>query len=223
MVAAGGLILNTPGEPPWHFPDNRGINDRWMQLVFAEVGLEVTLQKLPSERALVNANAGIEDGDAIRIGGLSAAYPNLIQVPEKVAVMDFVAFSKGADLRIDGWDSLRPYHVGIIKGHKISEANVRGTRSLVAALDARQLFALLEAGRIDIAIEQREMGQYYLMSQGIANIRQLELPLARLDFYLYLNRRHAALVPRVAAAIRKLRENGTLERSERAFFEQGRR
>lgn len=212
------LTLNTPGEPPWHFPDQSGIIDRWMQQVFAEVRLKVVMQKLPSERALVNANDGIEDGDAIRIGGLAAAYPNLIQVPEKVAAMEFVAFTKRVDVRIDGWDSLRPYHVGIIKGHKIAEANVKGTHSLVAAVDAEQLFTLLEAGRIDIAIDQREMGVYYLMHHGIENVRLLKLPLGMLDFFLYLNRRHEALVPGVAAAIRKLREDGTFERSKSAFF-----
>ena len=58
------------------------------------LGVELRLVKLPAERGLINANAGIEDGDLARITGLEKQYPNLVRVPEKLVDLDFTAFSK---------------------------------------------------------------------------------------------------------------------------------
>lgn len=75
----------------------------------------------------MNANEGIEDGDALRIAGLTKLYPNLIQVPEVVTKVDFV---------------------GIVRGHKIAEMNTVGCKTVTAADTVEQLFTLLENGRL---------------------------------------------------------------------------
>jgi hypothetical protein len=42
-----------------------------------------------------------------RRGGLEAAYPNLVRVPEPVVTVEIKVFSTGLDFRVDGWDSLK--------------------------------------------------------------------------------------------------------------------
>ena len=42
--------------------------------------------------------------------------------------------------------------------------------------------------------------------------RVLEPPFVEGDWFLYLNKKHAALVPRIAAEIKRMREDGTHQR-----------
>ena len=56
--------------------------------------IEISIIFVPAERALRNVNDGIEDGNFLRIAGMSDKYPELVQVPEKLVVWEFVAFSR---------------------------------------------------------------------------------------------------------------------------------
>lgn len=206
------LRLNTPGNPPYHYPEQNGIIDKWLQDVFRRLGKKVTLAWLPPERSLINANEGLSDGDAVRIEGLSNMYPNLIQVPEPVYVGDFVAFAKGVDFAPKGWESLSPYHVAIIKGHKITESNVKGTKSLVKVKKLDQLFTLLDKNRVDVVIVERLFGEMNVRQRGLKSIKLLEPPLARLNFYLYMHKKHATMIPDIARAIREMKGDGTQQR-----------
>lgn len=211
LSALQPLKLNTPGEPPYHYPDQTGIMDLWMKDAFARIGREVIIDWQPPERGLENANTGIVDGDAGRIAGISRRYSNLIQIPEKVMVSEFVAFTLYSTFRPDGWQSLKPYHVGIVRGHKISEANVVGTRSLFKARNTEALFLLLNNNRVDVAVCEREFGS--MMARKInPGIQVMEPPLARQDFYLYLHKKHEPLVLKISEALKAMKRDGTYER-----------
>ena len=183
LAAAECLKLNTPGEAPYHYPDQTGIIDLWMKEAFARIGREVIIDWQPPERGIENANRGIVDGDAGRIGGMSQRYTNLIQIPEILMVADFVAFTLNLKFRPGGWQSLRSYNVAIVRGHKISEENVVGTRGLFKARNAEALFSLLNNNRVDIAICERLFGSLTAMKTNPA-IRPVEPPLANSNFYL---------------------------------------
>jgi polar amino acid transport system substrate-binding protein len=211
LSATQRLILNTPGEPPYHYPDQTGIMDLWMKEAFARIGWEVIIDWQPPERGLENANRGIVDGDAGRIAGLSSRYENLIPVPEKIMVSEFVAFTLHSRYRPAGWQSLKPYNVAIVRGHKISEENVVGTRSLFKAANTEVLFSLLNSNRVDVAVCERLFGA--MMAKKInPEIKVLEPPLARRDFYLYLHKKHEPLVGRIADAVKTMKRDGTYER-----------
>jgi polar amino acid transport system substrate-binding protein len=211
LSALQRLTLNTPGEPPYHYPDQTGIMDLWMKEAFARIGREAIIDWQPPERGLENANTGIVDGDAGRIAGISKRYVNLIQIPEKIMVSEFVAFTLNSTFRSVGWQSLKPYHVGIVRGHKISEANVVAARSVFKARDTEALFSLLNINRVDVAVCERRFGS--MMAKKInPEIRVMEPPLARLDFYLYLHKKHEPLVSRISEALRAMKRDGTYER-----------
>ncbi len=54
------LVLNTPGHPPSHYPDQSGTIDQLMEEAFGRIDVQVTLKSLPPEEALINANNGIK-------------------------------------------------------------------------------------------------------------------------------------------------------------------
>ncbi len=210
--AVPGLVLNTPGNPPWHYPDQSGTIDRLMHEVFGRLDIRVTVQSLPAERALLNADAGIEDGDVGRVAGLTRIYPNLIQVPETLFHADFVAFTRSVTFRSDGWETLSPYDVGIINGHKAAEANIKTFQSLVSVEDLRVLFNLLAKDRVDVVVTERLFGAYIAKQSGIDDVKVMDPPLARLELYLYLHKKHSALVPRISKTLREVKSDGTYKR-----------
>src|SRR4030065_61214 len=133
------LVLNDTNDAPYTAPDGSGFLDAVAGEAFRRAGVKLRLVKLPAERALVNANLGIGDGDLTRIAGLETQYPNLVRVPEKLVDWTFAAFSKDTTLPAR-WETIRTRPVGHIKGWKIYEQQLAGAAHIVATEDAGQLF-----------------------------------------------------------------------------------
>lgn len=210
--AADTLVLNTADEYPLSTEDGRGYEDLIIKEAFQRSGVRVQIVHLPSERALVNANTGINDGNFVRIAGIEHIYPNLVRVREKITEFEFAAFTKDRSVAIRDWNSLKPYSVGIITGWKILEANVLNTRSLTKVGDPEALFELLARGRADVVIFDRTQGNAVIRKMGFAGVRPLTPLLARQDMYLYLNRRHATLAAVIARTLREMKGDGSFDR-----------
>ncbi len=207
------LVLNTPTAPPLTRKDGTGFIDRVAGEAFRRCGIELKQVRLPAERALRNANAGIDDGDLVRIAGMEKIYPNLVRVPERIMEMHFTAFSRHRDIRTDSWSGLRSYRVGIIKGWKIYERSLRGIAVPTLVDDADQLFNLLERDRVDVVLYARWLGEQQLRDRGLKDGRALEPPLAIRDMFIYLHKKHAGLVDKLAAALRSVKADGTYQRA----------
>ena len=212
-LAGDKLVITTGVLAPYTRPDHKGFLDQIIVAVFREAGLEAELQVFPGStaRTLLNANAGIDDGEAMRIAGLEKQYPNLIRVPETLIANDFVAYSTHLKFATDHWKSIEPYVVSYIIGWKIFENNVSQVRELTPVRDADQLFGLLVNGRADLVLYERWQGLARIRSLGL-KAQALEPPLAKTDMFIYLHKKHAALVPRVAQALARLKANGTYQR-----------
>lgn len=177
---------------------------------FRRIGVDFKLVTLPSERSLHSANLGEIDGEGLRVPGLSAEYPNLVQVPERYVAISFVAFARDTTIRLDqGWESLRPYRLAFIKGWKMFESNAGGARIVTRVDKAEQMFQMLEGGRIDLALYTRADGIALARAMGLASIAPLAPTLKDVDMYLYLHRKHEALVPKLAQALREMKADGT--------------
>jgi polar amino acid transport system substrate-binding protein len=205
------LVLNDVNEPPFTTPEHTGFLDVIATETFRRIGVELHLVKLPAERALLLANDGLEDGDLTRIAGLEEQYPNLVRVPEKLIDWDFAAFSRNASIPAN-FEAIRRHSVGLIKGWKIYERNMAGAERVTTVDDPQQLFRLLDRDRIEVALYARWMGSALIQKQGLKNIRPLEPPLASRAMYIYLNKRHIKLVPKLAEALRALKREGFYQR-----------
>lgn len=208
----GTIVLSTANDPPNATDDHTGFCDRIMVEAFKRLGLGLEIVNLPSERALINANEGLDDGNFARVEGLEKQYPNLIRVAEEITTFEFVAFSAAAPFKTTGWASLQPYNVGIITGWKILESNISEVKSLTKVRDEKLLFGLLAAGRTDVVVYDRMQGRVVLRQLGLRGITVLEPPLAMKSMYPYLHKRHADLVPRLEQTIREMRKDGTIRR-----------
>jgi polar amino acid transport system substrate-binding protein len=202
------LKINTAFAMPLSSEAQDGLFDHLMQELFGHLDKQVQVQRPPAERALRYANAGIDDGDGPRIAGLTQTYPNLLQVPEKVLDVEFVAFTlEDLSFSAGSWESLKPYHVGIVKGWKILESNIQDTQSLIQAHDPTQLFEFLKEGRIQVAVIDRLTGSH-IAEQAELSVNIQEPPFAVREMYLYLHKKHEDIIESVAANLKKMKEEG---------------
>jgi|APSaa5957512622_1039677.scaffolds.fasta_scaffold44449_1 polar amino acid transport system substrate-binding protein len=203
------LVLNTSYTAPITAPDKTGALDLFYQELFKRLGWDFEIQYLPAERALTNANRGIDDGDVCRIFGLEKKYPNLIRVPEVLMQYEHVIFTRKFDFKVTGPDDLKPHDVGVVKGWKIIEWNTKTARSVTLVDDGTQLFGMLADDRIDLGIIERMTGMMLAKKSGFKNIRILEPAFLSGDWYLYLHKKHRNLVPIIADEIRKMKADGS--------------
>ena len=206
------IVLNTTGNAPLNTPDQKGFVDLVAIEAFRRIGINVKSVKLPAERGLINADQGIEDGEMLRIGGLDRVYHNLIMVPEKIMDGVFVGFSK-KDIDLSaGWSALSPYSVVFINGWKILEQNVPPGTNVVKVRSADLLFPMLELNRADIVLYEEWGGLYILASHQPTSIKELKPPLASRPLYMYLNKKHKDLVPKVADALKTMKADGSYQK-----------
>jgi polar amino acid transport system substrate-binding protein len=211
--AADKLVLSSGVLAPYTTPDRKGFLDQIIAAIFRDIGMEAELLIYPTatERGMLNANEGVDDGLAMRVAGLEKQYPNLIRVPEEIAINDFVAMATKHRFDTSNWDSLNPYVVSYIIGWKVFEQNVPKGKELTLVRDADQLFTLLARDRADVVLYERWQGVAQTRAMGI-KVQVMEPPLVRTKMYMYLHKKHAALVPRVAQALVKLKRDGTYQR-----------
>ena len=212
------LVLNTSYTAPITAPDKSGVLDLFYQELFKRLGGKFEIQYLPAERALTNANRGIDDGDVCRIFGLDEKYTNLVRVPEMIMRYEHVIFSNKADFKVTGPNDLKPYDVGVVKGWKIIEWNTKSARTTTLVDSGEQLFAMLSEDRIDLAIIERMTGRMHVNAHNLRSIRVLEPAFLSGDWYLYLHKKHQDLVPVIAEEIRRMKDDGSHQRIFRAVL-----
>lgn len=206
------LSLTTGALPPITAgPGHPGFIAELARLAFGRIGVEVEVTTVPTERSLINVNSGVDDGDIFRVAGVEREYPNVIRIPEKTLDNDFIVYTKRDDIRIRDWDDLKPYSVAYATGWKPFERNVKDVKELTKTPSIHDLFPLLEKGRADVILMDRWQGQWIVHQQGY-KVRLLEPPLARFEMFMYLHKRHAALVPKVAQAIADMKADGSYQR-----------
>lgn len=216
------LRLCTDVASPRSKPDGTGFEDRILFEALRRLGIPMRQVVLSAERSMLNADQGLDDGVYSRVSGLSRLYPNLIMVPEPISVFEFTAFTKDPALQVTGWEDLKPRSVGLVVGWKLAEANTTGVRILSKTRNEEALFAMLDKGRVEVAIAGLHSGLEIIRRKGYQGVRALTPPLARRDMYIYLHKRHAPLAPKLTQVLRQMRRDGTLERLTRAGLEAGR-
>lgn len=202
------LVLNDTSGPPFTTPDGTGFFDILVGRAFKMAGLTLKLVRTPPERALLNANAGIDDGELARIKGIDITYKNLVRVPEKLIDWNFVALTRNPDIMINGWNDLRKYNIGYIRGWKILENNTIRHPKVSVVRSRRELFSMLDKNRIDIALYSKWMGLDFVKKNNIKGVRVLEPPLAKREMYIYLHIKNSAHVVNIANALKEMKENG---------------
>ena len=181
---------------------------------YRRLGMALEVQKYPGERSLVSANDGLTDGELYRKVGMERDYPNLIIVPVPLQQYEIVIFTSDTTFPVNGWESLRPFTVGFVRGIKIVEANTAGMRT-EAVPTMQQALQKMAMGRTDVVVGNRASGLAAARALKMDDIRVLAPPLASFPVYHYVHRRHEALVPRLTAVMQQMHKEKVMERIQR--------
>lgn len=173
------------------------ISTQVLREAYQGIGYDIRILRLPNKRALLTSNLGVEvDGEVSRVEGVEARFESLIRVPVAINYIDGVAFSKRDDIAINGWDSLKPYSLVVVRGVIFVEQNLTDHK-----LDYHEVslfthaIKMLQAGRSDVAILPRVNGLDAIRSSMITDIKPRGKVLTRVALYHYLHRKNADLLP----------------------------
>jgi polar amino acid transport system substrate-binding protein len=183
---------------------------------YRRLGRTLVVHQLPGERSLVYANDGKMDGELYRKLGLDRDYPNLVIVPVPLLTFELVIFTRGTSFVVNGWDSLRPYSLGFMRGNKIAQENTKGMK-VEQVSTMQQACEKLVMGRTDLVLGHRASGMAVVRSQKLEGITVLEPPLASFPVYHYLNRKHEALVPELTRVLKQMQADRTIERLQKSL------
>lgn len=176
---------------------------------YRRIGVTVTTVNTTPEEGLRQANRGELDGTPARVAGLESRFPNLLRVPVAVVEVDAMVFGNRMPLVVNGWDSLRPYRVGVLKGVQYASEGTRGMQVDTFG-DNAQLFAKLENESIDFAVSTRIEGVLMMRELGTRHVTMLEPPLSKIVLYHYLNAGHRDLLPKLTASLKAMEKEGRM-------------
>ena len=209
-----GLTINT-GFPS---PKNQFV-ESVAQEAFKRAKIRLNFQVLPNKRSLLNANEGIDDGDASRVWEISDYYPNLVRVPVISSHIDIVAVAN-KKVEINSPSDLSMYHVGVIHGMKIAVLLAESSKALSVqkATDYETLIKMLVAGRLDVMLTDKvSIYKDLEMLKGL-NLYLVEKPLMSRPLYLHLHKKNAAYIPQLEAAYTSMYKDGTYKRLRDEFY-----
>jgi len=189
---------------------NSDISMRVLSEAYKEIGFDVKFLPLPGERALRASNSGETDGEVFRIANVQKRYKNLIPVPTPINVLEGIVFTKNKNIKVNGWNSLKPYRIGIQVGIKFVERGTKGmNRTIVDSNE--QLFRMLNAGRIDIAVVAYTNGVKAIKKLGVDGIKANKPAVQVYPLYHYLNTKHSSLVNKLDAVLKKMQSTGRIK------------
>jgi polar amino acid transport system substrate-binding protein len=184
-----------------------------MRAVYAELGMTPVFEQLPSERALVEANAGRFDADLMRVEGVEKSYPQLLCTNEPIRRTELYAYvRRGASFSIKAADDLRLHSLGLTRGSKLAEEflTARGWQA-TAANSADSLFKMLTVDRFEVALVTSTQ---LLAHSGLVpdNVERAGPVLSSSHSYHVLHRHNAELAPRIDAVLKAMKADGRLQR-----------
>ncbi len=211
LHAETALQIASGDGPPLSTQDQTGFADRITLEAFRRINRKAEIIHLPSQRALIEANEGYMDGDLLRVKEIPQTYTNLRRVPEKTLNYDFMVFTRHLQLTPNGWDSIKPYNVGFITGWKIVERELHDSHSQTRGKDTQHIMRLLANDRVDLVVVSRWLGLQAIRDLGLTDVRMLEPPLETREMFLMLHKRHTALLPALANALRTMKQDGSYQ------------
>ena len=181
--------------------------------VYRRLDISIEFVDMPAKRALIESSQGHVDGEVQRILAVQSEYPSLIAVQPSINYIEPSAFVKQRDFRVDGWTSIAPYAIGIVRGVGSSERGTRGMDKVEVVATMDQLMQMLALDRIDVAVNDRFSGLLVNKKLHLDTVvHPLSPALERIPLYHFLHEHHRDLVPRVEKAIRDMEASGELQR-----------
>ncbi len=184
-----------------------------VRTLYNKLGIELKIVKHPGNRVLLMANSAQVDGVLLRGTIIEGLAENLLRIPYPIALIKYSAFTKKSkQIKIDDWNSLSPYRIGVPRGIKLIEERTKNfnqikNNNLLAS------FKMLYLDRIDVTVLTELDGLYALKAMNLHNdIQKLEPALEVSPAYHFLHKKHSNLINKMTKLMKKMDESGELKK-----------
>jgi len=180
--------------------------------LYQRMGVKLKIRFRPLKRALFESNRGWVDGEMMRTASIEKDYENLVRIPVVIGTMPISVFTKKEVFPVEGWESLKPYRIGFLRGMESIERGTKGMRRN-RSNTSTALFQMLDKNRVDVVIFFQLGGLSVIKDQNLqGRVRLLSPPLMELKLYHYLHKKHQALIPEFTKVLRQMEQDGTVQR-----------
>lgn len=174
-----------------------------MQKAYLQLGYQMKLVVMPLERSAYESNKGLMlDAELSRTAEAAAMLPNMLRVKVPIGHIRITAFSRDPAIQIKNWQSLRLWRVDVLRGIYLAKINMEGQK-YTEVNSIPQAVQRLLSNRADIAVLLGDETEE-LLKQADQGIYTIAPDLAKTEIFHYVHERHAALVPKLEAALRQL-------------------
>ena len=208
------LVINIA----WDEPERSFVHDITQEM-FKRAKMKVLLQQMPNKRSLINANSGLDDGDATRVLEINKYYPNLVPVPVQSFNIDIVAVTN-REIKIEKVSDLHDYNLGVINGMKIAVLMAEEAKplSLSKVTKHETLLKMLESNRLDIALVNKASLLNHIDKIKDRGFYLVAKPLMTRPLYLQLHKKNKQYIPRLQAALESMHADGTYQKIHDEIF-----
>lgn len=133
---------------------NQSICASVLREVYNRLNIRVKIIELPGRRSLLESRSEEIDGEVCRALSLGRELPNLVKlsIPVNYASVSAFILSENKEVKINGWNSIEKYKVGIIKGIFDLEEATKNIKHVTFVNSMEHLCKMLEQKRIDLFI-----------------------------------------------------------------------
>lgn len=184
-----------------------------LRAVYGRLNIAVEFEDVPGKRALALSSAGKLDGEVHRIANLARDYPTLVQISPPINYIEPSVFTTALRFEVRGWNSIKDYSIGIVRGVGSSEAGTRGMSRVTAAASLENMIRMLDAGRFDLMVTDLFSGRVAVRKLNLqSRVHSLSPPIEKIYIYHYLHERHRDLARKVERVIQDMNASGELAR-----------
>ena len=199
------LTLGSAFRAPYINPPDDGLVWRIITGLETQPSIKFRFSDLPAARSLALANNGVIDGDIIRIRDINREFQNLVRVEVPICTIEISAFSWTPNVTVGSFAALADMDDLVLStqiGRKLIQSKLEAAPNRLFVESVQRLFVLLEQKRSDIVVLDRPTAYWIIGKRLKRSIYEVaDTPLAQQDYYLYLHKKHAALVPALEQAL----------------------
>lgn len=236
-AALAALCLLLPGTTPWAQtpaplvlgtprPDGNYAGAYLRRIyteLFNRIGTPIEIRTLPTARLALELANGSIDGDLSRPLVFGDTQPNLVRVEEPVLEIVYALWAVNPNIKLSKLDQLRqlPYTATFTRGVVQCEEPLKSVlpeQRVVDVTTTAGALNMLHHGRnelycgVDIAVLSDAGSPEFADKPPLLKVMNIAKPD---QLYMYLQRKHAALLPLINATLRKMKADGTVERLRR--------
>lgn len=186
---------------------------------YDRLGLKLKVVSLPPKRSLSTSNAGGEfSGELFRISGVEKTYENLIPIEVPLSYSEWIVYTIDHDFAVNGWESLRPYTIGVRNGIATTDYGTLGMNTEKVHTN-EQLFNLLKIGRVDIVVMSKTNAARIQRRNPTPGLKALTPPVQEIPVYHFIHKDRNYLIPQITEVLQQMKEEGFIDNAFNDYWE----